>query len=99
MTVVCTGSTTASIAWIPDKTVVPGENFTVKYKTNTGQIQLFPFEEPSTKDDIYLLQVDSLAPSTKYTFTLESKNGLGRAESNEYTCTTMGACIYIYHTV
>lgn len=91
MTVVCTGSTTASIAWIPDKTVVPGENFTVKYKTNTGQIQLFPFKEPSTRDDIYLLQVDSLAPSTKYTFTLESKNGLGRAESNEYTCTTMAA--------
>ncbi|CAG2214021.1 unnamed protein product [Mytilus edulis] len=91
MTVVCTGATTASIAWIPDMTVVPGENFTVKYKTNSGQLQLFPFEEPLTKDDIYLLQIDSLSPSTEYTFTMESKNGLGRAESNEFTCTTMAA--------
>lgn len=91
MTVVCTGATTASIAWIPDMTVVPGENFTVKYKTNSGRMNYFPFEESSNQDDIYLLQVDSLAPSTKYTFTMESKNGLGRTESNEYTCTTMAA--------
>ncbi|XP_052062621.1 synaptogenesis protein syg-2-like isoform X2 [Mytilus californianus] len=91
ITVVCTSATTASIAWIPDMTVVPGENFTVKYKTNSGRMNYFPFEGSSNKDDIYLLQVDNLAPSTKYTFTMESKNGLGQTESNKYTCTTTAA--------
>ncbi|CAC5388719.1 unnamed protein product [Mytilus coruscus] len=91
ITVKSTGSTTASIAWIPDMTVVPGQNFTLHYKTrNDIDFTSVHFKEPENQQNIYLLYVKSLIPSTEYVFKISSENYLGQTESTEVRCVTRG---------
>ncbi|XP_063442593.1 carcinoembryonic antigen-related cell adhesion molecule 5-like [Mytilus trossulus] len=78
------GSTTVSIAWIPDMSVVPRQNFTVQYKRrNDIDFSNMPFEEYANQQNIYLLHVKSLIPSSEYVFKILSENYLGRTESTE----------------
>ncbi|CAC5426241.1 unnamed protein product [Mytilus coruscus] len=94
ITVKSTGSTTASIAWIPDMTVVPGQNFTLHYKTrNDIDFTSVPFKEPENRQNIYLLYVKSLIPSTEYVFKISSENYLGQTESTEVRCVTRTALV------
>ncbi|VDI28255.1 Hypothetical predicted protein, partial [Mytilus galloprovincialis] len=78
------GATTVSIAWIPDMSVVPRQNFTVQYKRrNNIDFTNMVFEEYANQQNIYLLYVISLTPSTEYVFKILSENYLGRTESTE----------------
>ncbi|XP_076111751.1 contactin-1-like isoform X2 [Mytilus galloprovincialis] len=78
------GATTVSIAWIPDMSVVPRQNFTVQYKRrNNIDFTNMVFEEYANQQNIYLLYVKSLSPSTEYVFKILSENYLGRTESTE----------------
>ncbi|XP_071173997.1 neural cell adhesion molecule 2-like isoform X2 [Mytilus edulis] len=85
------GSTTVSIAWIPDMSVIPRQNFTVQYKRrNYADFTNMPFEEYTNQQNIYLLHVKSLTPSTEYVFKILSENYLGRTESTEVRFVTKG---------
>ncbi|CAC5425121.1 unnamed protein product [Mytilus coruscus] len=84
-----TGSTTVSVAWIPDLSVVPKSNFTLHYKTrNDIFFTNMPFKEYDDHLTIYLLHVKSLIPSTEYVFKISSENYLGRTESKAVRCVT-----------
>ncbi|VDI28256.1 Hypothetical predicted protein [Mytilus galloprovincialis] len=89
ITVKSTGSTTASIAWIPDMTVVPAQHFILHYKTrNDMDFTSVLFKEPENQQNIFLLHVKSLIPSTEYVFKISSENYLGQTESIEFRSVT-----------
>ncbi|XP_071174001.1 cell adhesion molecule CEACAM20-like isoform X3 [Mytilus edulis] len=89
ITVKSTGSTTASIAWIPDMTVVPAQHFILHYKTRTDMdFTSVLFKEPEHQQNIFLLHVKSLIPSTEYVFKISSENYLGQTESIEFRSVT-----------
>ncbi|XP_071174000.1 matrix-remodeling-associated protein 5-like isoform X2 [Mytilus edulis] len=91
ITVKSTGSTTASIAWIPDMTVVPAQHFILHYKTRTDMdFTSVLFKEPEHQQNIFLLHVKSLIPSTEYVFKISSENYLGQTESIEFRSVTSG---------
>lgn len=71
--------------------VVPRQNFTLQFKRrNDIDFTNMFFEEYANQQNIYLLHVKSLTPSTEYVFKILSENYLGRTESTEVRFVTTG---------
>ncbi|XP_052062630.1 carcinoembryonic antigen-related cell adhesion molecule 5-like isoform X3 [Mytilus californianus] len=91
LTLDCTGSSTVSIAWIPDLTVLPTQNYTIHYRTNSKSGQTRGVSNSTNQQNIYLIHIENLTPLTNYMFKISSGNYLGRAESEEVSCKTFAS--------
>ncbi|XP_076111752.1 uncharacterized protein LOC143079994 [Mytilus galloprovincialis] len=70
-------------------TVVPAQTFILHYKTrNDMDFTSVLFKEPENQQNIFLLHVKSLIPSTEYVFKISSENYLGQTESIEFRSVT-----------